>query len=63
MQSEVLHKLPEDPGAGEIAWFENMNPFQQGQTRAQVDALIPAVLANAFRGNCRKEEKGCRYGR
>lgn len=36
MQSEVIHKLPEDPGDGEVKWFENMNPFQQEQTRRQV---------------------------
>lgn len=37
MQSEVIHKLPEDPGDGEVKWFENMNPFQQEQTRRQVE--------------------------
>lgn len=37
MKDKVMHKLPEDPGEGETAWFENMNPFQQEQTRRQVE--------------------------
>jgi hypothetical protein len=33
----VRHKLPGDPGDGLTGWFDRMNPFQQQETRRQVE--------------------------
>lgn len=36
MPNEVVHKLPEDPGEGDVAWFDRLNPFAQQETRRQI---------------------------
>ncbi|HUV73690.1 MAG TPA: hypothetical protein VMW79_05250 [Anaerolineae bacterium] len=36
MKDVVKHKLPEDTGEGEAAWFERMSPFLQEETLRQV---------------------------
>lgn len=58
MANEGLHKLPDDPGDGKIAWFDNMSPFEQryvGQVREQYSTLhtegvdqITAPLTEVF---------------
>jgi hypothetical protein len=36
MPKQTVHKLPEDEGEGAVKWFGSMNPFQQQETRSQV---------------------------
>lgn len=32
----MIHKLPEDPGEGDVTWFLRLNKFEQQETRRQV---------------------------
>ena len=35
MTKIVTHKLPEDPGQGDVGWFDGLNTFEQQETRRQ----------------------------
>ena len=54
MKETVKHKLPEDPGEGDVAWFEKMSPFVREQTRRQVEYKRkhwPDLPDGAYQGN------------
>jgi len=36
MPAAVIHKLPDDPGSGDVTWFDRLNAFEKQETLRQV---------------------------